>query len=96
MNKGGRWELSPAFDVIYSHNPSGKWTNQHQMSMNGKRDHFTQNDLLAVGESISSPKPLDIVNQIQSAVERWSEFAREAGVTKKRILEIARYHRMNL
>lgn len=96
MNKNGRWKLSPAFDVIYSHNPSGKWTNQHQMSMNGKRDHFMLNDLLTVGESISVPKPLEIVNQVRDAVERWPEFASEAGVTKKRILEIARYHRMNL
>ena len=96
MNKDGLWKLSPAFDVIYSHNPSGKWTNQHQMSINGKRDHFVLEDLLTVGESISIPKPLEIVSEVRSAVERWPEFANEAGVRNKRILEIARYHRMNL
>jgi serine/threonine-protein kinase HipA len=96
MNEDGRWKLSPAFDVIYSHNPAGKWTNQHQMSINGKRDHFMLNDLLAVGESISIPKPFEIVNEVSSAVERWPEFASEAGVRKNRTSEIARYHRMNL
>ncbi|MCP4574761.1 MAG: HipA domain-containing protein, partial [Deltaproteobacteria bacterium] len=49
MDRQGRWKLSPAFDVIYSHNPAGKWTNQHQMSINGKRDHFTTADLILVG-----------------------------------------------
>jgi len=96
MNEDGRWKLSPAFDVIYSHNPSGKWTNQHQMSINGKRDHFMLDDLITVGKSISIPKPIEIVNQVRNAVARWPEFASEAGVRKKRILEIARYHRMNL
>ncbi len=63
MDRDGRWRLSPAFDVIYSHNPAGKWTDQHQMSVNGKQDHFTTSDLLVVGESISIPKPLEIIRR---------------------------------
>lgn len=93
MNQDGRWRLSPAFDLIYSHNPAGKWTNQHQMSINGKRDNFTLVDLVTVGESISIPKPLEIVAQVRHAVERWPEFAGEAEVRRERILEIAGYHR---
>ena len=66
------------------------------MSINGKRDHFMLDDLLAVGESISIPKPLEIVNDVRNAMERWPEFAGEAGVNNNLILEIARNHRMNL
>ncbi len=40
MGQDGKWHLSPAFDVTYSHNPAGRWTSQHQMTINGKRDHF--------------------------------------------------------
>jgi len=94
MNRDGRWKLSPAYDVVYSHNPAGRWTHQHQMTINGKRDNFTAADLLAVGESISIPKPLEIVRQVVETVKRWPEFARQAGVSESRIAEIARHHRM--
>ena len=42
MDKQGRWSLAPAFDMTYSHNPSGAWTATHQMTLNGKRDEFTR------------------------------------------------------
>ena len=96
MQRDGRWRLSPAFDVIYSHNPAGKWTHQHQMTINGKRDHFTTADLIAVGESISLTKPGQIIDAVRDAVARWPEFGRAAGVDSARIREIGRYHRMQL
>src|ERR1044072_1630757 len=40
MNKEGVWSLAPAFDLTYSYNPQGLWTSKHQMTLNGKRDHF--------------------------------------------------------
>jgi serine/threonine-protein kinase HipA len=94
MNRDGRWKLSPAYDVVYSHNPAGKWNHQHQMSINGKRDNFTAADLAEVGESISIPKPLEIVRQVVETVKRWPEFARQAGVSENHIAEIAQNHRM--
>ena len=48
LKEGGRWELSPAFDITHAHNPSGRWTAQHLMSVNGKFDGITRADLLAV------------------------------------------------
>lgn len=96
MNKDGHWKLSPAFDVMYSHNPAGTWTNQHQMSINGQRDNFKLADLMAVGESISIPKPGDILKEVIDSVARWPEFARQAGLKEKAILEVKNYHRLNL
>jgi serine/threonine-protein kinase HipA len=96
MEPDGKWRPSPAFDVIYSHNPKGKWTDQHQMSLNGKRDHFTMKDLVTVAESISIAKPESIINEVLTAVEKWPELAKEAGVSEKRIREIAEYHRLEL
>ena len=93
LDKNGRWRLSPAFDMTYSHNPSGKWTNQHQMSINGKRDKFQLADLIAVGESISLPMPGKIIQEIIEVVRNWVQFAEKAGLQKKRVAEIARYHR---
>jgi serine/threonine-protein kinase HipA len=96
MDTDGKWRLSPAFDVTYSHNPAGKWTNQHQMTINGKRDHFQLEDLIAVGESISLPRPAKIINDIVEAVRSWPVFAQKAGLKEERIAEIARYHLLNL
>ncbi|UCE88945.1 MAG: type II toxin-antitoxin system HipA family toxin [Pseudomonadota bacterium] len=96
MGPDGRWRLSPAFDVIYSHNPHGRWTNQHQMSISGKRDHFTVHDLLAVGDAISIPRPTALVDEVAAAVGSWPAFAREAGVNKKAIAEIGRHQRLEM
>jgi serine/threonine-protein kinase HipA len=93
MGPDGKWTLSPAYDVIYSHNPAGRWTNQHQMSLNGKRDDFSRADLLAVAESIGLPRPDAVIDEIRHAVERWPEFAGQAGIGAKAIKEIAGSHR---
>lgn len=94
MDRQGRWKLSPAFDVIYSHNPAGRWTSRHQMSINGKLDHFLAADLFGVGQSIGVPKPTAVISEVLDAVKRWPDFAKRAGVPKKHALEIARHHRL--
>jgi serine/threonine-protein kinase HipA len=94
MSPDGKWRLSPAYDVIYAHNPAGQWTSQHQMSLNGKRDHFTRADLISVSDSISLSKPDRVINDVVSAVERWPAFARQAGLKEKTIKAIAANHRL--
>lgn len=96
MNQDGKWHLAPAFDMTYSHNPAGIWTNQHQMSINGKRDHFQLDDLTAVGESISLPRPGEIIGGIADAVRKWPIFAEKAGINEEKVSEISRYHRLDI
>jgi len=96
MSPNGKWKLSPAYDVTYSHNPAGKWTNEHQMSVNGKRDHFTKNDLIEIGQSISISRPEDLIDDVIAAVNKWLEFAKKAGVNKNVSLDIKKQHRMQL
>ncbi len=96
MAPDGKWRLSPAYDVIYSHNPAGTWTSRHQMSLNGKRDHFAMADLIAVADSLGLPKPETIVGDVLGAVERWPEFAKDAGVNAKTAKEISENHRLKL
>jgi serine/threonine-protein kinase HipA len=96
MGPDGEWHLSPAYDLTYSHNPAGKWTNQHQMSINGKRDHFTREDLIAVGESISVARPGNTIDEVADAVSQWPLYARESGVEERVIEEIGRMQRMEL
>jgi len=96
MNQDGEWSLSPAFDMMYSYNPSGKWTNQHQMTVNGKRDRFTREDLLDVAASSNLSGAEQVIQEVQDAVNQWPDFAEPAGVESKRIKNIAKHHRVGL
>ncbi len=82
MNKAGEWSLSPAFDMTYSFNPSGVWTANHQMTMNGKREHFTLEDFNACAKTASMKRgrAAKIVAEVQATVAQWPSFAEKAGV----------------
>ncbi len=82
MGKDGRWALSPAFDVTYSYNPSGQWTDRHQMTLNGKRDDFDVEDFKACARnaSINTASALRILRQVQAAILKWPKYAKESGV----------------
>ena len=83
MGRDGRWSLSPAFDMTYSYNPGGVWTANHQMSINGKRDGFTFDDLRACAKSamMKRGRAEKIVEEVRTAVMQWPDFAGKAGVT---------------
>jgi serine/threonine-protein kinase HipA len=82
MNRRGEWSLSPAFDVIYSFNPEGRWTRVHQMSINGKRDDFTMADLDAAASTAGLKRGAGrrITEEVTTTVARWPEFAAAAKV----------------
>lgn len=95
MNKEGVWRLSPAFDMAYSYNPTGEWTSRHQMSLNGKRDDFELDDVIAYG-AVGDLKPTackKIVDQIETAVATWPDVAEAVGVGDNDINRIARTFR---
>jgi len=83
MDKSGKWSLSPAFDMIYSFSPSGKWTASHQMTMNGKRDNFALEDFKACAKvaSMKRGRADTIVDEVLKTVSRWRDYADEAGVS---------------
>ncbi|HMP50894.1 MAG TPA: HipA domain-containing protein, partial [Candidatus Melainabacteria bacterium] len=95
MNKADVWSLSPAFDVTYAYNPSGKWTGQHQMSINGKTDDFAVEDFEACAKtaSLKRGRARDILEQVQLASLEWPNIAEEAGVPRKTIKQIRKAHR---
>lgn len=94
MDRSGRWSLSPAYDVTYSHNPAGRWTNRHQMTVNGKRDEFAAADLVAVGDLLGIGRPADILAEIVDVVADWRDYADRAGVSAERAAAIAATHRL--
>ena len=94
MDQDGEWTLSPAFDMTYSHNPAGEWTDRHQMTVNGKRDQFTKEDLLSVAASSDLKGAEQVIQKVLEAVKQWPEFAGQAGVDNKRTENITKQHRV--
>ncbi|MBF0331151.1 MAG: type II toxin-antitoxin system HipA family toxin [Candidatus Omnitrophica bacterium] len=94
MDKAGKWRLSPAFDLVWAYNPSGAWTNRHQMSVNGKRDAFTDKDLDMPAKQFDISKAADIRKEVKGAVSEWRKFARDAGVDKGMVEKIQATHRL--
>jgi serine/threonine-protein kinase HipA len=96
MDRQGHWKLSPAFDVMWAHNPDGFWTNRHQMSINGKQDDFKRDDVLGVAEQYGIKDGAAILDKVGEAVSRWRSFAKEAGVLGEVAKEIGESHLLAL
>jgi serine/threonine-protein kinase HipA len=83
MDNGGSWSLAPAYDLCYSYSPSGKWTNLHQLSLNGKRDNFTLSDIMEVAVKADIRNSKSIIDQVTQVVSKWNNYAREAEVNEE-------------
>ncbi len=84
MNKKGEWSLSPAYDVTFSYKKDSLWVRSHQMLINGKVDGITKEDFYKVAEKVGIKKAsaTKCIHQVLDAVRRWSEFAKEAGLSQ--------------
>jgi len=98
MGKSGNWSLSPAYDMTYSFNPDGAWTNTHQMSLNGKRDKFDFEDFKACARTVSMKRGRaeEILKEVQQAVMKWRELAVKSEVSEEIINTIERTHRLDI
>jgi serine/threonine-protein kinase HipA len=90
LKEGQRWELAPAYDITHAHNPRGKWTYQHLMSVNGKFDGITGADLLAEADRFGVPRAEEAISDVRAALDNWSAHAREAGLTESKVDDLAR------
>ena len=98
MDPQGDWHLAPAYDMTYAYNPESLWLRQHQMSLNGKRDHFETADLVAFGGfcGLKPKKAESIIRDMHAHVENWPSFADQAGVPKAEAVKIHRAMRREM
>ena len=85
MDRQGKWTLSPAYDMGFAYNPKGGWTAQHQMSINGKFDDITRQDLLEFAKRNNIKEAAEIIDRIAEVSSRWSLLARECEVPQPMI-----------
>ena len=98
MDRSGTWRLAPAFDITWSFNPQGAWTSRHQMSLNGKRDHFERRDfrILAQGVSMKRGRAETILGEVCEIVRQWPEYARRVNIPEDTWRPIQSQHRLDL
>ncbi len=84
MDRRGFWRLSPAYDVTYAYNPEGVWTGSHQMTINGRREGFVKQDLLASAKNmgVRKAKAEEIISDVEESLAKWPQFAEDALVSK--------------
>jgi len=82
------WELAPAYDVTFAHNPNGEWTHQHLMSVNGKFKNVEVADMLAQAQRFGLGTAKRVIEEVRAAILRWPEFAQQAEVPAGQVAEI--------
>jgi len=81
LKQGGRWELSPAYDVCYSYDPENIWVSQHSLSINGKHKGITKNDLMTLAIANNIKKGESIIDEIKEIVCEWEQYAKRVSVS---------------
>ena len=90
LDDGGEWTLSPAFDLCFCPGRGG----EHTMTVAGEgrapgAAHILQ---VALARDVSRAEAAAVIDEVRSALARWPEFARQAGVGPERIREIGARH----
>lgn len=85
MEEDGKWRLSPAYDMGYAYNPNGGWTATHQMSINGKFDDITRNDLLSFASLNNIKDAVSIIDEVCETASHWAEIAKGCDVPSSMI-----------
>jgi serine/threonine-protein kinase HipA len=93
-----KWRLAPAFDIAYSYKPGSPWVNSHQLSLNGKRDNFTYEDLLQSANMLSNfnKEAKNIIKHVVDVVGQWPRYAEQAQVDSEFATRIYQNLRLKL
>ncbi len=86
MDENKKWKLAPAYDLTFSFKRGNKWLDSHQMTVNGKRDAFSIEDLKQTAESMGLKQSdyKELIQEVNEAKTCWFDYADKAGVEEKR------------
>ena len=79
MDPNGFWQVSPSYDLTFSSGPSGEHCSM--VMGEGKKPGIKQLLALAKISNIKKSDALKIIDQVKSSVSKWSNFAKDAGVS---------------
>jgi serine/threonine-protein kinase HipA len=80
------WTLSPAYDLLHAPGPGG----EHSMTLAGEGKNPGRAHILRLAEKagVARPQAAGVIDEVRAAVDRWTSFADQAGVSKARSREI--------
>lgn len=79
MGKDGVWHLAPAYDMTFTQcSPQGRST--HCLTLRGKADNVTIEEMIEFGLDIGIPSPSKIVSQVAEAVTKFRDLCAENGI----------------
>ena len=69
--------------MTYSYQPSGQWTSNHQITLNGRRDNFALEDFNSCAQKalMKRGRAETILKEVTEVISRWKDYADEARVT---------------
>jgi serine/threonine-protein kinase HipA len=83
LKQGREWELAPAYDVCYAYNPKNMWVSQQSLSINGKHKNIDKKDLMTIAKANNIKKGEKIIDEVNTVVKNWKDFADLAKVKKE-------------
>jgi len=81
MNEKGEWNLSPAYDLIFSADPDSHFYRNHELSILGKRNNITPKDLLLFAQRQDIKNAANIIDEVADAVGKFKEYAEAVGIS---------------
>ena len=83
LDESGQWRLSPAYDLTFA--MGGGFTRRHQMSVGGKREGITPDDLRTLARKFGiDGDGQEAIDAVGTALGHWEELASAVGVDERR------------
>ncbi len=82
MNEQGDWQLSPAYDLIFSADPNSHFFRNHELSILGKRNNITKKDLLLFAQRQDVKNAANIIDEVSDAVAKFKEYAESVDISE--------------
>ena len=80
LKKDESWRLAPAYDVCFSFDETNFWVTKQTLSVNGKREDISKQDLLKIAKENNIKKGSNIIEEIISVITSWPNYSKIAGV----------------
>lgn len=82
MLPNGEWHISPAYDLMFSIDPDSRFFRSHELSLLGKRNNITRNDLIAFAKNQDVKNPVGIIDQVSEVVGNFKSYADQVGISE--------------
>ena len=83
MDRTGRWSLAPAYDMVFSIDPSVLEVQKGQfLSICGKRSEIKKEDLIYIGRYYDINRPGEVIERTQDVLSHLHGYMKEEGISE--------------